>query len=142
MANSYKLRLTLLWVSILLLLQQVFAQSQELGDWREWFSNPVAASLAVVGATSWVRKQWPRIDGPVLVPLTSIVIGLLGGAAGQLFGMLVVQPFSDLGFPWGGLLYGLAAALTGVIGVNVFDLVASRIRPAKAPREDVRNGQL
>jgi hypothetical protein len=96
-------------------------------DLREIFANPVYGVAAIVGAVRWVRLRWPQIDGPIAVPALAIAIGALSGALGQFSNALTVLPFSEWSFPWGGLLYGTSLAITGVIGVNVFELAASKL---------------
>jgi len=121
-------------VLILLALLSGTALAQEptatLANFSEWFSNPAVGVLAVAGFIEWLRKVRPGIDGPVTVPAFALGAGAIGGALGQLGGMLAVEPFVGLTFPIGGIAYGLACAVGAVFGVNLFELLSSKLGKA------------
>lgn len=108
------------------------AQGDEatLRNFEEWFSNPAVGVLAVAGFVEWLRKVHPSIDGPVTVPAFALGAGALGGALGQLAGLLAVDPFVGLTFPIGGIAYGLACAVGAVFGVNLFELLSGKLGKA------------
>lgn len=114
----------------------VFAQGTSDSGSLTWsnlpdiFANWKIGVLAVVGAVHWLRKKVPKIDGPILVPGAAIGIGAAIGAIGQLLHMLTVAPYANWTSPFGGILYGVALAVTGVIGVNLFDLASSTLGKA------------
>lgn len=118
--------LTVLAVLGLSLLNMAFAQELGMDNVMEWGGNPTLAVLAVVAAVEALRKRIPAIDGVLVLPV-ALLVGAVGGVGYQLVGLLTFEPFALWTFPWGGLLYGLAAALTGFLGVNLFDMVTGRV---------------
>lgn len=129
---KHRLYRSLLATMTLLLLGAVLAQEADAVpiDPALWFSDWKVGVLAIVGFVHWLRLKFPKIDGPIAVPAVALAVGAVGGVLGQLFHLLTVAPFADLSFPWGGLGYGLALAVTGVIGVNVFQLLAGKLGQA------------
>lgn len=103
------------------------AQAEEAGfDPVLWFENPAFGIAAVAGFVEWLRKQFPGIDGPVTVPAVALAVGAIGGGIGQfILDITLLSPFSTFG-ALGGVAYGLACAATAVLGVNVFELLASK----------------
>lgn len=122
----------LLTLALLLLLGVAFAQEPEatLANFQEWFSNPAVGVAAVAGFVTWLRRVRPGIDGPVTVPAFALGAGAVGGALGQLAGMLAVDPFTGLTFPLGGIGYGLACAVGAVFGVNLFEMLSGKLGKA------------
>lgn len=126
-----------LGITLGLLLAGVAVAQAELPGW-DWsmlgalFDNVLFMAAAVVGLVNAVRKWQPRIDGPIVVPVTAVGIGAAVGAAGQLAGQLTATGFTDLAVPYGGLLYGVTAALAGTVSLNVIELVGNYITKGKS----------
>lgn len=126
-----------LGITLGLLLAGVAVAQAELPGW-DWsmlgalFDNVLFMAAAVVGLVNAVRKWQPRIDGPVIVPATAVGIGAVVGAVGQLAGQLTATGFTDITVPWGGILYGVTAALAGTVSLNVIELVGNYITKGKS----------
>lgn len=88
------------------------------------WENPLFMASAIVGIVAAVRKSQAWLDGPLLVPAFGAIVGALLGAVGQLASLLTVQPFAEMSFPRGGVLYGALAALSGTVGLNLIEYVA------------------
>lgn len=123
---------TLAVLSLALVMSVALAQEVEpsLTNIADWFGNPALAIAAVAAFVAWLRKVMPSLDGPVAVPLAAIVAGAVGGALGQLAGWLTVDPFMSISFPFGGLLYGVAAGVGAVFSVNLFELLTTKLGKA------------
>lgn len=122
-----------LMLSALLVAAYAIAQGSTEGsgfDPALWFSDPAVGTAAVVGLVEWLRKKWPGIDGPLVVPGVALVSGAVVGGVASLAGIAFVEPFASFAAPINGISYGLAVAVTAVLGVNVFDLLASKLGKA------------
>lgn len=86
------------------------------------FHNPVAFAAVIVGLVAAIRKAVPRIDGPVLVPAFAAAVGGVIGAVGHWAGLLTAAGWVAINVPFGGLLYGMLAALGGTLGLNLIEL--------------------
>lgn len=85
-----------------------------------WFTDPVAGAVAIVAFVELIRNAFgkktdgtPVIDGPVVVPALSAVVGLVAGVLASLAGLPMLEPFSQLPSPFSGAVYGLVCGLYG-----------------------------
>ena len=85
-----------------------------------WFTDPAAGAVAIVGFVELLRNALgkkadgtPVVDGPIVVPVLSAVVGALGGLAAALAGLPMMEPFSQLPAPFSGAVYGLVCGLYG-----------------------------
>lgn len=129
--NDFLSKLFLL-VPVLVLVGFAFAQDNITWDPVAWGSNPALAALALAGAVAWVRQTaWGKrtLDGPVIVGAASVIFGAAGGVGLQSAGLLAVDRYSALAFPWGGISYGVSLAVFNITGIAVWNYFSSKIRP-------------
>ena len=117
----------LLIVTVVLALGWAMAQDEFVFDPVGWGENPALALTALMGVVAMIRQtKWgSSIDGPVRVAILTAVIGMLGGVALQMFGMLTHPTVAAYPSPWGGLLYGLGLAFTAMTGVFLWFCVSA-----------------
>lgn len=127
------LAIILLCISAVALAQAFDVPAFNFDMLTELGKNPLFMASAVVGIVTAIRKSQPWLDGPVLVPAFGALVGAVLGALVQLASMLTVEPFAAMNFPWGGLAYGALCALSGTVGLNLIDYVASLFRPKTDP---------
>lgn len=123
------MRLKLIILAVLALATVAFAQDFAFSP-IEWGSNPVTAAVALAGFVVMIRQATRgRLDGPVIVPAVSVIVGSAGGVALQLSGLLTVQPYADLATPVGGIAYGVSLAVFNITGIAIWNYLTSKVRP-------------
>ena len=132
----------LLIATVVLAMGRAMAQDEFVFDPVGWGENPALALTALIGAVAMIRQtKWgSSIDGPVRVAILTAVIGMLGGVALQMFGMLTHPTVAVYPSPWGGLLYGLGLAFTAMTGVAVFNYGAKKLSGGEQTL-DIHTGQ-
>jgi len=125
-------RVMMLLTALLIATYAIAQETVEVGlNPALWFSDPRIGTAAVIGLVEWLRRKWPQIDGPIVVPLVAILSGVLVGSAWGMFGQGLIEPFSSFASSTlGGAMYGLACAVTAVLGVNFFELLTSKLGKA------------
>jgi len=114
-------------VGIFALLGSVaFAQTPvDITSFPQWASNPTLFVAGVVALVYLARTRL-KVDGKIEVLAFAFIIGGILGLIFQVTGMLAVDPFISWQSPFGGIAYGFAGAVTGFLGVNVFDFLSGR----------------
>lgn len=105
-----------------------FAQGTDpLMSFPQWASSPALFVLGLIALVKILReKTFSFVDGKLGVFTFAAVLGAGIGAGFQWFDWLAVAPFAEWSTPLGGVAYGVAAAVTGFLGVNLFDLLSER----------------
>lgn len=105
-----------------------FAQGTDpLMSFPQWASSPALFVLGLIALVKILReKTFSFVDGKLGVFTFAAILGALIGAAFQWFDWLAVAPFTEWSTPLGGVAYGVAAAVAGFLGVNLFDMLSQR----------------